>query len=340
MYRNILVPLDDSELAANLVTQALDFARALGARLTFFHARADYAATSDGALQLAMAPEQFAEQAAGAAPGILAKAEAAARAAKVEWEAVAVTSDRPFEAILETAEARGCDLIFMASHGRRGLRGLFLGSQTQKVLEHARLPVLVASVESNVEGRDMQAATATIKDEHRSLAAVIHAMRHLVQKSRESDEAPDLELLSACLFYIRNFPAVLHHPKEEQWLFSRLRGADAELDALIATLEGQHREGAARLDALGEELEALNAGRIDATAFGQALERFAEGEWEHMSMEEKLILPAAQERLTEADWREIAAHFAANRDPRFGAEPDEAYRKLFSRIVRLAQQRP
>ena len=67
----------------------------------------------------------------------------AARDAGVAYDSLVVTSDRPHEAILDAAEARGCDLIFMASHGRRGISGFLLGSETNKVLTHSKVPVLV-----------------------------------------------------------------------------------------------------------------------------------------------------------------------------------------------------
>ena len=91
-----------------------------------------------------MAPATFNEHMAGEARAILAKAEVVAREAGVPHDSFAMTSDRPHEAILDVAEERGCDLIFIASHGRRGIKGLMLGSQTQKVLQHATIPVLVS----------------------------------------------------------------------------------------------------------------------------------------------------------------------------------------------------
>jgi nucleotide-binding universal stress UspA family protein/hemerythrin-like domain-containing protein len=339
MYSHLLVPLDDSELAVDVVAKALDLARALGARVTFFHARPDYGATSDGALQRALAPADFAAAAAGHARAVLAKAEVSARAAGVAHESLATTSDRPYEAIIEAAEERGCDLIFMASHGRRGIRGLMLGSQTQKVLQHTRIPVLVATVESNAVGRDMNTAVAIIKDEHRSLAAVIHGLRHLVQQVRNG-AAPDFALLRAALHYIRAFPETLHHPKEESWLFQRLRSCGAELEPTLATLEQQHRDGHQRFAELEQALDDFAQGRSGVEPFAKGLESFAEIEWEHMSLEEKVILPAAQAQLSETDWREIAQAFGDNGDPRFGAEPDEEFRKLFTRILNLAAEAP
>src|SRR5688572_22803085 len=111
MYRHLLVPIDDSALSVETVRQAVTFAGALGARVTFFHANADYAATSDGALERVMSPAAFNEHVAGDARGLLAKAEAVARAAKVAHTSASVTSDRPYAAILDAAELNGCDLI-------------------------------------------------------------------------------------------------------------------------------------------------------------------------------------------------------------------------------------
>ena len=102
--------------------QAVSLARALGARVTFFHAQADYGASSLGALERVMSPAAFNEHMAGEARAILAKAEVVARTAGVAHDSVATVSNRPHEAILGAAEARGCDLIFMASHGRRGIK--------------------------------------------------------------------------------------------------------------------------------------------------------------------------------------------------------------------------
>jgi len=170
MYMHLLVPVDGTPLASATIEQAVAYARVGGARLTFLHARADLAARGDGALLHAMSPEVFADAAAGNARALLARAEAAARAAGVTASSMLMTSDRPHEAILEAARSSGCDLVFMASHGRRGLKGALLGSVTRKVLEGATLPVLVAAVESNLAARsDEQRALVLLREEHRSL---------------------------------------------------------------------------------------------------------------------------------------------------------------------------
>jgi nucleotide-binding universal stress UspA family protein len=112
---------------------AVAFAKATGAR-DLLHARADFGATDAGALVRVMSPNEFADQAAGNARALLAKAEADARGSGAAFESVAKTSDRPYEGIIDTARERGCDLVFMACHGRHGFKEVFLGSQTQKVL--------------------------------------------------------------------------------------------------------------------------------------------------------------------------------------------------------------
>ena len=190
-----------------------------------------------------LAPSEFNEHAAGEARALLAKAETVARAANLVHASVHVTSDRPYAAILDAAERHGCDLIFMASHGQRGIRGLVLGSQTQRVLQHATIPVLVAAVESNAPASESAVPLAIIRDEHRSQAAVIYGLEFLVRQTRERGAPPQFPLLRAMLHYIKSFPEVLHHPKEDAYLFRKLRLRTSELDDTLDELERQHVEG-------------------------------------------------------------------------------------------------
>lgn len=327
MYLHLLVPLDGTPLAAATVEQAVAYARATGARLSFLHARPDAAAHGDGALLHTMSPEVFAELAAGHARALLARAEAAARAAGVAAESVLVTSDRPHEAILEAARHAACDLVFMASHGRRGLNGALLGSVTRKVLDAATVPVLVAAVESNLGARsDEQRALALLRDDHRSLAAVLQA---LLAQFDDPARRPDPTLLRAMLFYIEYFPERLHHPKEEQHLFVRLRARSAECDALLAELQAQHAAGAAQVGRLRALLEAG-----DDAVFAAAAQAFAQDQWRHMRLEESLVLPAASRHLRAEDWRAIAAAFEAEVPP--SLDTSESFDALASRLLELA----
>ena len=339
MYRHLLVPIDDSALSVETVRQAVLFAGALGAKVTFFHANADYAATSDGSLERVLSPSDFNEHAAGTARALLAKAEAVARAAKVDHSSAHVTSDRPYAAILDAAERNGCDLIFMASHGQRGIRGLVLGSQTQRVLQHTTIPVLVASVESNAPAHEYAVPLAIIRDEHRSVAAVIHGLEFTLRETRERGAAPRFPLLRAMLHYIKTFSEGLHHPKEDAYLFRKLRLRTSEFDDTLDQLEHQHVAGAklvAEMDAALVRYEMDPEGGFDR--FADAARAYAELEWPHMMLETKVILPAAQRHLTADDWAELAHAFAQNGDPRFSADADEEYRQLFSSILNHAPE--
>ena len=339
MYRHLLVPLDDSPLSVDTVSRAVELARALGARITFFHANADYGATSLGALERVISPAVFNEGVAGEARGILAKARVVARAAGVDHDAVLVTSDRPHEAILNAAATRGCDLIFMASHGRRGIKGLMLGSQTQRVLQNTTIPVLVSSVESNVSDPNATTALAVISDEHRSMAAVILGLEHLLREARDGREPPRFPLLKAILHYVKEFPERLHHPKEEAYLFRKLRERTAEFDDALDELAAQHEEGHDTVLAMDRALAAWEADPEHGfEAFADAASRFAAQSWPHMSLENKVILPAARKHLTPEDWAEIAAAFADNGDPRFSVDDDEEFRQLFARILNLVPE--
>ncbi|MBI3094026.1 MAG: universal stress protein [Rhodocyclales bacterium] len=145
MFKHILVPSDGSQLSSDTAKRAIAFAKETGAKVTFFFAKPDYpvAFYGEGALIDPTTPDKFAEMAEQQAKEILAAHEAAAKAEGVSCASISSVSDIPYEAIIAAAEDAGADLIFMASHGRRGISGLLLGSETQKVLTHSKIPVLV-----------------------------------------------------------------------------------------------------------------------------------------------------------------------------------------------------
>ena len=145
MFKHILVPTDGSELSRSTAKRAVSFAKETGARITVFYAKPEYpiAYFGEGALIDPTTPEKFAEMAEEQAAEYLGEVVAACQADGVDCNTVASTSDVPYEAIISAAETAGCDLIFMASHGRRGISGLLLGSETNKVLTHSKIPVLV-----------------------------------------------------------------------------------------------------------------------------------------------------------------------------------------------------
>jgi nucleotide-binding universal stress UspA family protein len=335
MYRHLLVPVDDDGLSAANVTAAVEFARDTVARITFFHASPDYSATGDGALMHAMSPSTFADLAAGNTRAILAKAEAAARAAGVACRVVWSASDKPAQAILEAADREGCDLVFMASHGPTSIGGLMLGSQTLKVLAGAKIPVLVSRVARNAEHGARDAAMARIKDEHRSLAAVLHLLRRVGAQAADG-AALDTQLLRGAVHYLRVFPQALHHPKEERYLFAPLRRRSPELDRVLDALEQEHTTGVNLLDAAAESIDAYERKPGSPTEVTRALEAFTAAQWRHIETEERVVLPAAREYLTDAEWQEAADAFEGNSDPRFDRLIDQDFRGAFARLMNRA----
>ena len=146
MYRHILIPTDGSELALKAIDAGTDYARETGAKVTLFTAVPEYPLPSEAEL-MARHPiksvSAFEAESKEAAEKILAKAAASAKQANVTFDTDFALSDRPYEAIIAAAKKHGCDVIFMASHGRKGLAEMWHGSQTHEVLTRSDIPTLV-----------------------------------------------------------------------------------------------------------------------------------------------------------------------------------------------------
>ena len=146
MYRHILIPTDGSDTAAKAIEAGTNYAREADAKVLFFTAVPEYQPPSDAdvmAHKRLKSMWQYEEEAAQEARAILDKAAAVAKDANIDFETDFVLSDRPYQAIIDAAKKRGCDAIFMASHGRTGLRAFWYGSRTQEVLTHCDIPTLV-----------------------------------------------------------------------------------------------------------------------------------------------------------------------------------------------------
>jgi hemerythrin-like domain-containing protein len=174
----------------------------------------------------------------------------------------------------------------------------------QALLAETTIPVLVCpAIAPSASSR----TSAVICDDHRALAAVLHAMLHLLSIKRDRRTGPDAALLLAAVRYIQAFSLGVHHPKEEQHLFSKLRQRTPLYDAELAELERQHVRDAALLKEL-MELAELGAGSAQRSEeFESAVERYASFLWEHFGREEGVILPAAQRYLRPEDWADIEA---------------------------------
>jgi nucleotide-binding universal stress UspA family protein len=143
LYKHILLPTDGSELSAKALRDGLRFAKETGARVTALHVTPPFYPTEVTPSTLAAHSREHDERSKESARRALGAAEEAARAAGVPCTTIHRVGDGPSEEIIAVATEHGCDLIFMASHGRRGVKALLLGSETNKVLTHSKIPVLV-----------------------------------------------------------------------------------------------------------------------------------------------------------------------------------------------------
>lgn len=142
MYKHILVPTDGSKLSGHAVSEAVTLAKQLGAKVTLLHVAPEqiWPVYAESAVMVQHSPEDFRVETKRQATALLEKA---AKRAGGNVDIKLVLSDLPYEAIIKAVAKLKCDLVVMASHGRRGLSGFLLGSETQKVLTHSKVPVLV-----------------------------------------------------------------------------------------------------------------------------------------------------------------------------------------------------
>jgi nucleotide-binding universal stress UspA family protein len=143
MFKHILLPTDGSKLSEKSVKQGIRMAKALKASVTALHVIPKFHTFTYLADMIESTREQYLGESAKRANEYLDFVKKVARGSDVECNVAQVTSDKPFKEIVKAAKKAKCDLILMASHGRRGIEGFLLGSETQKVLTHSDIPVLV-----------------------------------------------------------------------------------------------------------------------------------------------------------------------------------------------------
>jgi nucleotide-binding universal stress UspA family protein len=143
LFKNILIATDGSDLAAKAVEQGVLFAKEIGAKITAVTVTEPFHAVSAKPSQLEYTPIEYKKHAEAHAAKVLGTVSDAAKAAGVTCETLHVEHEHVYQAIIDAAEARRCDLVVMASHGRRGVSAVVLGSGTVKVLTHSKIPVLV-----------------------------------------------------------------------------------------------------------------------------------------------------------------------------------------------------
>jgi branched-chain amino acid transport system ATP-binding protein len=174
-----------------------------------------------------------------------------------------------------------------------------------------------------------------IHDEHRALAAVLHGLKYVVDGIEKDNLDADFQLLAAMIEYVTEVPEKVHHPKEDGYLFSRLRRRSAEAALILDDLEAEHRQGRLMTAALNRSLvHYVQAGAAGFQAFRDAVLAYVASQWQHMNKEESKVMPMARQALLPEDWDEIEAAFSANGSPWSG--PAGEYAQLFSRIANMA----
>jgi nucleotide-binding universal stress UspA family protein len=143
LFKNILIATDGSDLAAKAVEHGIRFAKDIGAKVTAVTVTEPFNVFSLAPSQLEYTPIEYKKHVEAYAEKVLGTVSAAAKLAGVDCDVLHVEHEHIYQAIIDAAEARRCDLIVMASHGRRGVSAVVLGSETVKVLTHSKIPVMV-----------------------------------------------------------------------------------------------------------------------------------------------------------------------------------------------------
>ncbi len=178
-------------------------------------------------------------------------------------------------------------------------------------------------------------AVQVIIREHQQLSMVIAGMQRAVKLLDAGDDVPRPMMIRSMLFYISEYPEQLHHPKEERYLFARLRHHANDFDKSIDELEEQHAQGKTQLRNIEQALTRYElAGESALPVLRNSVEGYAAFSADHRRLEEEVILPAAYQWLTEEDWNELDEEFGTNRDPFVGVKVEADLGRLFAMIVR------
>jgi len=182
----------------------------------------------------------------------------------------------------------------------------------------------------------MRKAVRILRDEHRSISAVLQCLQQLTRLAQDPAIKPDFAVFRATIHYIDAFPERLHHPKEDNYLFARLLRRSDATRPLIERLMAEHVAGARLLWELERAVLAFEqAWPRGAQDFAAAVDAYADFHWNHMRLEEQELLPLAEAALIEEDWEAIEAAFAGNQDPIADLRGQD-FDRLFTRIVSIA----
>lgn len=180
---------------------------------------------------------------------------------------------------------------------------------------------------------------AIIRKEHEDLTRVIEGMLYLVRAIHDGAAPPDLCLFRAMLYYITEYPERVHHPKEDQYLFTRIKERTHQLDTELDALSEQHSKGELLAHGLQHALLRYEFGGAGAFPHLHSLvEQYAHFYFAHMRVEEERIIPVAKQILTEADWKIIDTAFLDNNKMIDATGQRYHYEHLLSLIINIAPQ--
>jgi len=181
-------------------------------------------------------------------------------------------------------------------------------------------------------------AIQKIREEHRSISAVLHGLKQLARDAQNAGVKPGFAVFRAMIHYIDEFPEQLHHPKEDKYLFPPLAARVPETQPIIDALRGEHKQGVGLVRELERALVFFeDRWPMGAAEFLQTVDAYAEFHWKHMRKEEEQILPLAERYLSARDWEAIDRAFDVNKDPVAGIK-ERDFEALFTRIVNLAPE--
>jgi hemerythrin-like domain-containing protein len=185
-----------------------------------------------------------------------------------------------------------------------------------------------------MQATGVRRAVQVIMREHQQLSTVVAGMQRFVELLAAGAKTPGLIVLRAMLYYIREYPEQVHHPKEDNYLFARLWHHEYHIDKTLAELEAQHAQGEEHVRNIEHALTRYElVGDAALPALRAMLEKYAAFYANHRRLEEEVILPAARKWLKPEDWDVLDEVFGANRDPFYGAQVEEDLGHLFSLIV-------
>ena len=180
----------------------------------------------------------------------------------------------------------------------------------------------------------MRKAVRILHDEHQALIGLLRSILAVLAESREHGSPPDFALLRAMLFYITEFPGKRHHRHESDFLFPKLRALSPRTRGLLDRLDEDHRRGDAWIRELEHALTAFELlGQARRDEFEDAARRYVDFHLAHIALEEREILPLAENTLGAEDWDEIEQAMARDPDPLGGFEPERHRRRAFDALT-------